>query len=81
MGPFVDINNNEISNGNLYFENNGTRCFVSHEELFRDLLNTIQKELQGIRTKVIMVPSTKDIHHFEPLPQAPFDRQPTSVAP
>jgi DNA polymerase alpha subunit B len=72
LGPFVDMSNTEIATGDLHFENQGATCFVSHEELFRDLLNTVQKELQGVRTKVILVPSTKDVHHFEPIPQAPF---------
>ena len=36
-----------------------------------------------MKTKVILVPSHKDIHHFEPLPQAPFAQNfiPTSVFP
>ena len=45
MGPFVDSNNAEIQSGDLQFEINNIKSFVSHEELFRDLLNTIQKEL------------------------------------
>lgn len=72
LGPFLDLSNSELSGGDLRFENQGAACFVSHEELFRDLLNTISKELQGVRTKVVLVPSTKDVHHFEPMPQAPF---------
>jgi hypothetical protein len=40
--------------------------------LFKDLLSTIEKELNGVDTKVILVPSHRDITHFEPLPQAPF---------
>jgi len=73
MGPFLDINNVDIFSGDLFYENQDkTKTYVSHEELFKDLINTIQKELNGIKTKVIFVPSHKDLHHFEPVPQAPF---------
>ena len=73
MGPFVDINNTEVANGDIYFQNpDQSRVYLTHEDLFKDLLSTIQKELNGLKTKVILVPSHRDIHHFEPLPQAPF---------
>jgi DNA polymerase alpha subunit B len=73
MGPFLDMANVDISNGDLFFDNrDNSKTFVSHEELFKDLVNTIQKELQGVTTSVIFVPSHKDVHHFEPLPQAPY---------
>lgn len=69
MGPFVDINNLEVQTGDIYFKNpDQTRVYISHEDLFRDLLNTIQRELNGVKTKVILVPSHRDITHFEPLP-------------
>ena len=32
----------------------------------------IQKELRDVKTKVIVVPSHKDITHFQPIPQVPF---------
>jgi hypothetical protein len=84
MGPFVDINNTEVANGDIYFQNpDQSRVYLTHEDLFKDLLSTIQKELNGLKTKVILVPSHRDIHHFEPLPQAPFYQSflPTSQYP
>lgn len=84
MGPFVDINNTEVINGDIYFQNpDQSRVYLTHEDLFKDLLSTIQKELNGIKTKIILVPSHRDIHHFEPLPQAPFYQSflPTSQYP
>jgi hypothetical protein len=73
MGPFLDINNKDIETGDLYYQNTDqSRVYVTHEQIFKDLINTIHKELNGIKTKVILIPSHKDLHHFEPLPQCPF---------
>lgn len=30
--------------------------------------------MNGVNTKVIFVPSNKDIHHLEPIPQVPFNQ-------
>ena len=73
LGPFLDINNQDINSGEIFFENpDKSKTFVSYEELFKDLVNTIQRELSGVKTDVIFVPSHRDIHHMEPIPQAPF---------
>jgi len=65
-----------MQSGDLYFVNpvDQTRNYISHEDLFKDLISTIQKGLAGLKTKVILVPSHKDIHHFEPIPQVPFSQ-------
>jgi hypothetical protein len=75
MGPFLDMSHQDISSGELSFENpkDGAKCFITHEELFKDLLSTIKRELSDLNTTVILVPSTKDVHHFEPLPQVPYN--------
>jgi hypothetical protein len=72
MGPFLDYNNNDISTGEIFYDNGNGKVFISHEELFQDLVNTIAREVRGLSTKVIFVPSHKDIHHIDPLPQHPF---------
>jgi DNA polymerase alpha subunit B len=73
MGPFLDINNQDLCSGELFFEKKTSattseKIYITHEELFADLIRTIQTELSGVKTKVIFVPSHKDIHHIEPLP-------------
>jgi DNA polymerase II small subunit/DNA polymerase delta subunit B len=76
MGPFLDINHQDISSGEIFFEAaNKERVYISHEELFQDLVTKIAKEIGSVRTKVIMVPSHKDIHHIDPLPQNPFSSE------
>ena len=76
LGPFLDIAHQDMQSGDLYFVNpvDQTRNYISHEDLFKDLISTIQKGLAGLKTKVILVPSHKDIHHFEPIPQVPFSQ-------
>lgn len=46
MGPFLDINQNDIYSGELFYETpDNQKIFITHEELFQDLLSTINKEL------------------------------------
>lgn len=68
MGPFLDQNNEDISMGELFYERGGEEDCASHEELFKDLMNFIGKELQGIKTEVMIIPSMKEITHFSPYP-------------
>ncbi|CDW77872.1 dna polymerase alpha subunit b-like [Stylonychia lemnae] len=75
QGPFLDFSNLDIYSGELFYDDIKTmeKVFVTHEELFQDLINQIQNELQELKnTQVIFVPSHKDIHHIQPLPQQPF---------
>lgn len=73
LGPFLDMNNSEVFSGELWVENpDKTKGFVTHEDLFKDIMTTIQRELKDVKTKVIVVPSHKDITHFHPLPQPAF---------
>lgn len=42
MGPFVDVNNQDIFSGELFYSNpDQTREYITHEDLFKDLINTI----------------------------------------
>ena len=42
MGPFVDINNTEVISGDIFFQNpDQSRVYLTHEDLFKDLLSTI----------------------------------------
>lgn len=75
-GPFLDgLEQQDIISGELYYQNpDQSKVYITHDDLFKDLIKTIQRELSGVKTKVIMIPSLKDIHHFEPLPQIPFNQ-------
>jgi hypothetical protein len=69
MGPFLDINQQDIYSGDLFYEtSDNNKVYISHEELFQDLVKMITKELNSETMKLIFVPSHKDIHHIDPLP-------------
>eukprot|EP00487_Bulimina_marginata_P003506 TRINITY_DN1844_c0_g1_i3.p1 TRINITY_DN1844_c0_g1~~TRINITY_DN1844_c0_g1_i3.p1 ORF type:complete len:104 (-),score=5.80 TRINITY_DN1844_c0_g1_i3:99-410(-) len=55
MGPFTDSENELIK-----------KCEIncSFDELFNHLLNNFVKFVANSCGKVIVIPSTKDIHHF-----------------
>ena len=73
MGPFVDTNQQDIYSGEIFYESQNVKQFVSHEELFQDLINMITNELSRCsNTRVIFVPSHKDMHHISTLPQIPY---------
>jgi hypothetical protein len=50
MGPFLDFNNLDIYSGDIFFEKDGKKVYVTYEDLFADLINTISKELRGLHT-------------------------------
>lgn len=45
MGPFVDINNADISDGCIYYDNNGEKVFVTHEEIFEDMIKQVGESI------------------------------------
>jgi hypothetical protein len=74
LGPFVDLNNKDIAEGEIIFENPNTNKhdFIDYDELFTNLMIIIDKELDGLNTQVLIAPSIKDMHHVFPMPQAPY---------
>lgn len=59
MGPFTDSENERIKKGEI-------EC--SMEEQFENLLAAFLQQIDP-STKVVVVPSTKDVHHFTAFPQ------------
>ena len=57
---------------------NGLESFATYEELFKDLVTFIDRELEGVKCKVVLSPSHREVHHFYPMPQPAF---PTSLMP
>jgi hypothetical protein len=72
LGPFVDIQNTEIYHGELFYDSEKGKVFVTHEQLFQDLVNMVTNELSGLSTKVVFIPSHRDLMHFETYPMSPF---------
>ena len=74
MGPFLEQSHNDIYKGEIYYEDSkGEMQFVDYEQLFQSLMDMIAAELKGVHTKVIIVPSSKDIHHIYPIPQPKYE--------
>lgn len=63
LGPFVDMKNQKIQNDEL------TETF---DEIFQDLISKVISHIDNLNTKVIIVPSTKDAHHFPVYPTPPY---------
>ncbi|KAF8770821.1 DNA polymerase alpha subunit B-like [Argiope bruennichi] len=63
IGPFVDIKNDFIENGDLN---------ETYDDIFKRLVLEILKNIETLSTKVILVPSTRDAHHNYIYPTPPF---------
>lgn len=70
LGPFLDQLHSDIYSGEVYYEDQQTseKVFVDYDELFTHLITTITKELEPFGTQIMLVPSSKDVHHISPLP-------------
>jgi hypothetical protein len=68
MGPFLDLMNTDISSGEISYDGEKGKVFLTHDQLFQELIKMIATELNGVNTKVVFAPSHKDIMHFEVLP-------------
>jgi hypothetical protein len=74
QGPFLDFENEEINACQLAYMENGLESFATYEELFKDLVTFIDRELEGVKCKVVLSPSHREVHHFYPLPQPAFPK-------
>ncbi|KAG8189941.1 hypothetical protein JTE90_009081 [Oedothorax gibbosus] len=63
IGPFVDSKNAIIENGELN---------EYSEDVFKNMLTELLKHIEHLSTKVVLVPSTRDIHHESIYPTPPF---------
>ena len=75
MGPFVDGMNEDVKSGNICFRNStGSLEFLDFNDLFSKVMEYIKSELAAlkVKTKLIVVPSAREIHHMNPLPQPAF---------
>lgn len=71
LGPFVDRHNEDVINSDICFRNqtDETLVFLTYDDIFQHLMKVISKELDSLpNTKVILVPSAREINHIHPLP-------------
>ena len=76
MGPFVDGMNEDVSSGNISFrQSSGQIEFLEFEDLFSKVMEYIKSEIDQnrVKTKVVIVPSAREIHHIHPLPQPAYE--------
>ena len=75
MGPFVDGMNEDVKSGNISFRNStGELEFLDFDDVFTKVMEYIQSEFAQLRvkTKLVLIPSAREIHHINPLPQVPY---------
>ncbi|GBM51226.1 DNA polymerase alpha subunit B [Araneus ventricosus] len=63
IGPFVDVKNDFIENGDLN---------ETYDDIFKRLVLEILKNIESLSTKVVLVPSTRDAHHDFVYPTPPY---------
>jgi DNA polymerase II small subunit/DNA polymerase delta subunit B len=76
MGPFLDVANPSVEAGDISFKKQGEEVpsYLDYSELFQLLMKFIRDELaaDNLTTKVVIIPSHKEVHHAYPLPSPPF---------
>lgn len=71
LGPFVDGMNEDIQSGVISFRNSTNALeFLDYADVFTKVMEYIKSELAQIKvkTKLVIVPSAREIHHINPLP-------------
>ena len=77
MGPFVDGMNEDVMSGNISFrQSSGQIEFLDFEDVFTKVMEYIKGELAQLKvqTKLVIVPSAREIHHINPLPQPAYSQ-------
>ena len=75
MGPFVDGMNEDVKSGNISFRNSaGQYEFLDYNDLFMKIMEYIKSEFDQnrARTKLVIIPSAREIQHISPLPQPAY---------
>lgn len=75
MGPFVDGMNEDVKSGNISFTNSaGQFEFLDYNDLFMKIMEYIKSEFNQnrVQTKLVIIPSAREIHHISPLPQPAY---------
>ncbi|XP_067130565.1 DNA polymerase alpha subunit B isoform X2 [Centruroides vittatus] len=64
VGPFVDSKHEIIERGNFS---------ITFEEIFNQQIEIMLESIKGINTKIVLIPSLRDIHHYAVYPTPPFN--------
>jgi DNA polymerase alpha subunit B len=76
MGPFLDVSNQVVESGDISYKHPNTETveYLDYEQLFKLLMQFIRDELDAdkVTTKVVLIPSHKEVHHPYPLPCPAF---------
>ncbi|CAK9085599.1 DNA polymerase alpha subunit B (DNA polymerase alpha 70 kDa subunit) [Durusdinium trenchii] len=73
MGPFVDADHPQIISGRCKKElDDGTQLPLTYQDIFEFVLQRIATVVGDGSTKVVLVPSTKDVTHHVSFPQPAF---------
>ena len=75
LGPFVDGMNEDVKSGNISFRNStGQLEFLDFDDVFTKVMEFVKGELaqNRVKTKLVVIPSAREIHHISPLPQPPY---------
>lgn len=78
LGPFVDGLNEDVKSGNISFRNStGQLEFLDYADIFNKVMQYVQSELNQIKvkTKLVIVPSAREVQHINPLPQPAFSQR------
>ncbi|GIX74563.1 DNA polymerase alpha subunit B [Caerostris extrusa] len=63
VGPLVDTKNDLVEKGDLN---------ETYDDIFKNLILEILKNIENLSTKVVLVPSTRDAHHNFVYPTPPY---------
>ena len=74
LGPFLDAKNHILFESEICYKDPSTEeiVYLTYEELNNQLMKYLRTELEKMNCEVILVPSTRDIHFLNPLPQPAY---------
>jgi len=76
LGPFMDVNNQDIKSGDICFSDpkSGSTVFMDFDDLFTQIMTYIKTFFtqNKLTTKLVIVPSAREINHLHPLPQPAY---------
>lgn len=77
-GPFLDINHERMSEGELFYKDDdgSVNCFEDLE-IYGAIKKYLEKETDGLQTKIVMIPSLNDMVSLSPFPQPPLSKNST----
>jgi len=69
LGPFIDEKHKMVQDGSLQLLDH----YLEYSELFESCVSAIHSFVKGLKTRVFLQPSIRDIHFSYPFPQPAFE--------